>query len=72
MEEGTNGLLTAIRGLNEAMGIPARIRELKVEESAFAAALDSMAAHALEDMCTKSNPRRPSVADIRQLFEQAW
>ncbi len=72
VEEGTNGLITAIRSLNETMGIPARIRDLKVEESAFRAALDTMAAHALEDMCTKSNPRRPSVADIRMLLEQAW
>ena len=72
VEEGTNGLITAIRSLNETMGIPARIRDLKVEETAFRAALDTMAAHALEDMCTKSNPRRPSVADIRMLLEQAW
>ena len=72
VEEGTNGLITAVRGLNEAMGIPARIRDLKVDESAFAASLDTMAAHALEDMCTKSNPRRPSVSDIRQILEHAW
>lgn len=72
VEEGTSGLMGAIRGLNEAMHIPARIRELKVEEAAFRAALDSMAAHALDDMCTQSNPRRPSLTDIRQILEQAW
>jgi len=72
VEEGTSGLIVAVNGLNEAMHIPSRIRGLKVEERAFRAALDTMAAHALDDMCTRSNPRRPSLADIRLLLEQAW
>ena len=72
MEEGTSALIGAVQGLNEAMRIPARIRDLKVEEAAFRAALDSMAEHALDDMCTRSNPRRPSLTDIRALLEQAW
>ena len=72
VEEGTAGLIEAIRGMNEAMRIPARIRDLNIEEAAFRAALDSMAAHALDDMCTQSNPRRPSLMDIRTLLEQAW
>ncbi len=72
VEEGTSSLIGAVQGLNEAMGIPAHIRDLKVDEAAFRSALDSMAAHALEDMCTQSNPRRPSLTDIRMLLEQAW
>lgn len=72
VEEGTAGLIEAIRGMNEAMRIPPRIRDLNIEEAAFRAALDSMAAHALDDMCTQSNPRRPSLMDIRALLEQAW
>ena len=72
VEEGTSALIGAVQGLNEAMRIPARIRDLKVEEAAFRAALDSMAEHALDDMCTRSNPRRPSLTDIRALLEQAW
>ncbi len=72
VEEGTQALIGAVQSLNEAMRIPSRLRELKIEEPAFRAALDSMAAHALDDMCTQSNPRRPSLADIRTLLEQAW
>ncbi|MDO5538022.1 MAG: 1-propanol dehydrogenase PduQ [Desulfovibrionaceae bacterium] len=72
VEEGTAGLIAAVNGMNEAMGIPTRIRDLKIEESAFRAALDSMAAHAIGDMCTATNPRRPSPADLRQLLEEAW
>ena len=72
VEEGTSSLIGAVQGLNEAMGIPAHVRDLKVDEAAFRSALDSMAAHALEDMCTQSNPRRPSLTDIRMLLEQAW
>ncbi|WP_298067348.1 1-propanol dehydrogenase PduQ [uncultured Mailhella sp.] len=72
VEEGTSALVEAVLRLNENMGIPTRIRDLKVEETAFRAALDTMASHALDDMCTKSNPRRPSLADLRLLLEQAW
>ncbi len=72
VEEGVNALIKAIDSLNENMGIPARVRELHIEEAAFRANLDVMAAHALDDVCTKSNPRKPSLQDLRTLFEQAW
>lgn len=72
VEEGTNALIMAIRGLNEAMKVPMRIRDLKVEESVFRASIESMATHALNDLCTKGNPRRPSLTDIKALFEAAW
>ena len=39
---------------------------------AFREALDSMAVHAYNDLCTKGNPRRPSLGDIKKLFEGAW
>lgn len=72
VEEGTQSLVGAVRNLNESMHIPARIRDLGVDEQAFRSSLDSMAAHALDDLCTRSNPRRPSHSDLRLLLEQAW
>jgi alcohol dehydrogenase class IV len=72
VETGTVSLIEAVRGMNASLGIPDRIRALKVDEKAFREHLDSMAAHALEDICTGGNPRRPSRDDIRMILEQAW
>ena len=72
VEEGTRNLINAVRDLNTSMKIPARVRELKVDEQVYRQSLDSMAANALEDICTSSNPRMPSHDDIVTLFEQAW
>ena len=71
VEEGTASLIEAVKGLNQTMGIPSAIRDLRVEEADFRRHLDGMAANALEDMCTKGNPRSPSHADIRMILEQA-
>ena len=72
VEEGTAALVSAICSLCAEMNVPMRIRDLKVEEKAFREALDSMAVHAYNDLCTKGNPRRPSLGDIKKLFEGAW
>ncbi|MFV0349494.1 iron-containing alcohol dehydrogenase [Desulfovibrio subterraneus] len=72
VEEGTTSLIKAVCDLNEAMGIPARIGALKIDESAFRAHLDTMSRNVLEDICTAGNPRRPSQDNIRLLLEQAW
>ncbi|TYT74307.1 1-propanol dehydrogenase PduQ [Desulfobotulus mexicanus] len=72
VEEGTTSLISAVRSMNESMGIPNRIRDLNIEEHLFRKNLDTMASHAMEDACTKGNPRLPSHGDIRGLLEQAW
>ncbi|MFW5488268.1 MAG: 1-propanol dehydrogenase PduQ [Desulfovibrio sp.] len=72
VEEGTKSLIQAVRDLNESMGIPNRIRELKIDEGAFREHMKTMAKNVLEDICTHGNPRSPSCEDIVQLLEQAW
>ena len=72
VEEGTRNLINAVRDLNTAMHIPARVRELKVDEQEYHRGLDDMAANALEDICTRSNPRLPSHDDLVSLLESAW
>lgn len=72
VEEGTRNLVSAVRDLNASMGIAARVRELKIVEKDYRSHLDDMAARALEDICTASNPRMPSHDDIVSLYEQAW
>lgn len=72
VEEGTRNLISAVRDLNAAMKIPSRVRELKINEEEYRGSLDAMAANAMEDICTRSNPRMPSHDDIVTLLEQAW
>jgi alcohol dehydrogenase class IV len=72
VEEGTSALVNAINSLCDAMKVPMRVRDLKVDETAYRNALDSMSTHAYNDLCTKGNPRRPSLGDIKKLFEAAW
>ena len=72
VEEGTSALVNAINSLCDAMKVPMRVRDLKVDETAYRQALDSMSIHAYNDLCTKGNPRRPSLGDIKKLFEAAW
>lgn len=71
--ESIHSLVSAVTELNRAMTIPTRIRDCThIEEHDFQGAIDSMAEHAIQDMCTQTNPRRPSVSDLRDLFRQAW
>ena len=72
VEEGTHNLVAAVRELNTALGIPAQVRQLKVDAVQYRAHLPSMAANALEDICTQSNPRMPSLDDLAELLLRAW
>lgn len=72
VEEGTASLIRAVRELNDSMNIPATVRSLKIDETAFRDHLDVMAGNALEDICTSGNPRRPSRDDLRTLLVEAW
>lgn len=72
VEVGTASLIEAVRNMNESMGIPNRIRHLKIKEINFREELSVMAKNSLEDACTSGNPRMPSHDDIKQLLELAW
>lgn len=72
VEQGNESLIEAVRWLNSQMGIPSRISELGIEQDDFDNALDAMSSNAMADMCTASNPRRPSQRDIRQLLRTAY
>lgn len=72
VEEGTTSLIAAINRLNEKIGIPQTIRELKIKESVFYDQLPTMAENVLKDICTAGNPRTPSPVDIMELLKGAW
>lgn len=69
---GTKSLTLAVESLNERMNIPMRVRDLDISESEYKSAIRDLATKALEDPCSSYNPRKPSLEEIRHIFEQAW
>ena len=57
-----------IRGLNQALGLPANLGEMGIESEAVPA----LARHAAKDICTFTNPRPCSVEQYEALFAVAF
>ncbi|WAW10085.1 bifunctional acetaldehyde-CoA/alcohol dehydrogenase [Oxalobacter vibrioformis] len=71
-EEKFECLVTAVEALKDRVGIPKTIREYGVEEADFLARLDEMTEQAFDDQCTGANPRYPLLAEIRQMYLNAY
>ena len=65
---GYDDVPEAVRELNRRIGIPARLREFGVSESA----LPSLADKAIQDGCHQLNPRPCTREDLLQLYRQAY
>ncbi len=67
-------LISYLHFLNAEMGIPAKVSEAcpKLTEADYLAALDDMAAAALVDSCTDTNPRTPSKEDVIEIYKKIW
>ncbi|MDR1060948.1 MAG: bifunctional acetaldehyde-CoA/alcohol dehydrogenase [Clostridiales bacterium] len=65
-------LIAAVESLKERIGIKRRIRDYGVGEKEFLARLDEMAENAFDDQCTGANPRYPLIAEIRQIYLNAY
>ncbi|HOQ95266.1 MAG TPA: iron-containing alcohol dehydrogenase [Sphaerochaeta sp.] len=72
---GVKDLGQTVLELNKKLGIPASFvtcDEVDFSEKKFLAVLDRMSQHAFEDPCTLTNPGKPTAADVKELFEQAY
>jgi len=72
---GIDNLERAINKLNETVGLTHTIKEGKntvIPEADFLAVLDRMSANAQADACTLTNPRKPSVEDVKKIYEAAY
>lgn len=63
-------LVSGIRRLNRHLGIPELIAEAGVPQQEYRAAVDAMAASAMEDGCTPTNPVRPTREDLVLLLRK--
>ena len=63
-----DALTNLIKDMNKNMGIPATLKEYGITEEDFYAHVDKIAATAIEDACTGSNPRPITVEEMKKLF----
>ena len=64
-----NALIAKIEEFNRAMNIPKTIQEFGVKEDEFLEKLDDIAANAVGDACTGSNPRTITPEQMAKLFK---
>jgi len=67
-----NSLVEKVQKLNQALHIPATLDEAGVSEFKFKLYVDELALHAMEDPCTRTNPRSPTLEDMRRILECAY
>ncbi|MEI0496141.1 1-propanol dehydrogenase PduQ [Brachyspira intermedia] len=61
-------LKSLILELNKTIGINQKITDYGVDKAEFENAIDEMASHALKDVCILTNPVKPSLEDIKNLY----
>ena len=72
---GINDLPSAIEALNKELNIPccfAQCDEVEFSESKFLDVLERMSQNAHADPCTWTNPGKPTVSDVKALYEAAY
>ncbi|MBQ4360227.1 MAG: bifunctional acetaldehyde-CoA/alcohol dehydrogenase [Proteobacteria bacterium] len=71
-QEKLDNLIKAIDDLKVKVGIKPTIRDYVPDEADFLARLDEMCVMAFDDQCTGANPRYPLIAEIKQMFLNAY
>ena len=71
-DDKVNALIGAIEDLKEELNIPKSIQAYGIKEKDFLAVLDDLSENAFDDQCTGANPRYPLIAEIKQLYLDAY
>lgn len=71
-EEKLENLIKALDELKLRVGIKPTIRDYGIDEQDFLNRLDDMVEQAFDDQCTGANPRYPLMAEIRQMYLNAY
>ena len=70
--EKLEGLIKAINDLKAKVGIKETIKDYGIDEKVFLENLDEMVEQAFDDQCTGANPRYPLMAEIKQMYLNAY
>lgn len=72
---GIDSLANAIRELNQKINIPANFKDidwLEITADYFEEIVERMAQNALQDPCTLTNPLKPTVEDMKELYRDSF
>ncbi|MEA9390081.1 iron-containing alcohol dehydrogenase [Acerihabitans sp. TG2] len=72
---GIGSLIDAINDLNCRLNIPRTMkdcREVVMEEKQYNTVLDRMSGNAFADPCTLTNPGKPTVEDVKSLYQHVY
>lgn len=72
VRESAFQMIRSTKGLISNLGFPACIKDMGIKEKDYKAQIPSMAAAALADRCTATNPRVPTQADIEEIYVEAY
>ncbi len=70
--EKLEGLIKAINDLKAKVGIKETIKDYGIDEKVFLDNLDEMVEQAFDDQCTGANPRHPLMAEIKEMYLNAY
>lgn len=70
--EGVKSLIIAINMVLKELNIPNSLKDTGINEEDFKREINEMASIAIEDRCTKTNPRVPRLHEVIALFEKAY
>ncbi|MBY0144725.1 bifunctional acetaldehyde-CoA/alcohol dehydrogenase [Neobacillus niacini] len=71
-EEGVESLVQAIMKLIVELELPTSIEESGINKSEFERKINVLAEHAFDDQDTIANPKQPLVAELAQIYRQAY
>ncbi len=71
-QEKVDGLIAKIEELKGKIGIKKCIKDYGIKEEDFLATLDEMVEQAFDDQCTGANPRYPLMAELREMYLNAY
>ena len=71
-EDKCNKLIDKLEALRKEVGLPSTIKDAGVDEKEFLDKLDDMCRDAFDDQCTGANPRYPLIAEIKQMYLNAY
>jgi acetaldehyde dehydrogenase/alcohol dehydrogenase len=72
VEEGVQSLVRAIRDLMVELNVPLTLKDAGVDSRDFGRELREMSDIAFNDQCSGTNPRMPLVAEIEQIYREAF
>ena len=72
---GVTSIEDEVRKLNAKLGIPLTLKEVEevdIDEADYLAVLDRMSENAFNDPCTLTNPGKPCIADVKEIYRKAY